>query len=240
MRARNLLAIVLAVACSFQTTKGGQAPGNPAQASEASSHAATPVEKLSGTPQLQTRNPRYQVRPGDVLDLAFSPAGEFAQVIKIQPDGYITLHQAGDLYVQGKTVPEVQEAVTAAYRQILHSPIITVTLKEFEQPHFIVGGQVKSPGKYEFRTDTTVSEAVAIAGSYSEKAKHSEVLLFRRASAGWVEVRRIDLKSIYKGQVNEDVHLQPGDMVYVPQNRISKVKPYIPMWALNTYFPVTY
>jgi polysaccharide export outer membrane protein len=237
MRARNLLPIVVAVACSFETANGGQASGTPTQTAPG---AAAPDEKVSGMPQLQKRNPRYQVRPGDVLDLTFSPANEFAQSIKIQPDGYITLHEAGDLYVQGKTIPEVQEAVRAAYKQILHDPVITVTLKEFEQPHFIVGGQVKSPGKYDYRADTTVSEAVAMAGSHTEKAKHSEVLLFRRVSDDWVEVKRIDLKAIYKGQVSEDVHLRPGDMVFVPQNRISKIRPYIPIWALTTYFPRTY
>jgi polysaccharide biosynthesis/export protein len=231
MRARNLLLVVAVVSCSFQAATSGQVAGAPTQT------AGAPDEKPSGTPQLQKRNPRYQVRPGDVLELAFLPAEDFAQVVKVQPDGYVTLHEVGDLYIQGKTVPEVREAVLAAYRPILHNPVVTVTLTEFEQPHFVVGGEVETPGKYDLRADTTVSEAVAIAGSYKDKAKHSEVLLFRRVSDDWVEVKRIDLKAIYKGQVNEDIHLRPGDMVFVPQNRISKIKPYIPIWALNTYFP---
>ncbi|PYT32040.1 MAG: hypothetical protein DMG58_10945 [Acidobacteria bacterium] len=142
------------------------------------------------------------------------------------------------IYVQGKTIPELTEAIAAAYTNILQNPVITVVLREFEKPHFIVGGKVDKPGKYELRADTTVSEAVAIAGSLTEKAKHSEVLLFRRVSDDWMEVRKVDLKSIYKGEIREDIHLRPGDMIYVPQNRISKIKPFIPVANMSTYFPL--
>jgi len=198
---------------------------------------ARPDTPSSSRSQLQTRNPRYQIRPADVLEILFSPTTEFNQSIAVQPDGYVTLREVKDIYVQGKTIPELTEVIAAAYAKILQNPVITVVLKEFEKPHFIVGGKVDKPGKYELRTDTTVSEAVAIAGSFTEKARHSQVLLFRRVSDDWMEVRKVDLKSIYKGEISEDIHLRPGDMIYVPQNRISKVKPFIPVWALSTYFP---
>ena len=199
---------------------------------------ASPDTPPTYRPQLQTRNPRYQIRPGDVVDILFSPATEFNQSAAVQPDGYITLREVKDIYVQGKTIPELTEAIAAAYTNILQNPVITVVLREFEKPHFIVGGKVDKPGKYELRADTTVSEAVAIAGSLTEKAKHSEVLLFRRVSDDWMEVRKVDLKSIYKGEIREDIHLRPGDMIYVPQNRISKIKPFIPVANMSTYFPL--
>jgi hypothetical protein len=39
---------------------------------------------------------------------------------------------------------------------------------------------------------------------------------------------------MYKGKLQEDVPLRPGDMLFVPQNRISKVKPYLPVTALTS------
>jgi polysaccharide export outer membrane protein len=180
---------------------------------------------------------RYEVRSGDTIELVFFPTTEFNQTVLIQPDGYITLREIGDLQVQGKTIPQLKEAITAAYKSILNNPVITVILKDFEAPHFTVGGQVGRPGKYDLRADTTVTEAVAIAGGFTEKSKHSQVILFRRVSEEWVEAKELDVKAILSGQWQEDVHLRPGDMLFVPQNKISKIRPFIPVpvWNLGGY-----
>jgi polysaccharide export outer membrane protein len=189
-----------------------------------------------GKPQFASRNPRYQISAADVIELLFSATPEFNQTLSVQPDGYITLREVGDLHVQGKTLQEVTESITAAYQKILHKPVITLVLKDFEKPHFTVGGQVGRPGKYDLRADTTVTEAVAIAGGLTSKAKHSQVLLFRRVSEEWAQVRELNLKEILsKGRLQEDLHLRPGDMLFVPQNRISKVQPFLPAWSISTY-----
>jgi polysaccharide biosynthesis/export protein len=186
-------------------------------------------------PQLQKREPRYQVRPGDVLDLLFSFNPEFNQSLTVQPDGFIVLREIGEMYVQGKTVPELTTLIKTSYLQILKQPMLTIVLKDFEKPHFVVGGQVARPGKYELRTDTTVLEGVAVAGGMTTGAKSSQVLLFRRVSDDWVEVKNLDLKRLQKGDIAEDVHLRPGDMLFVPQNTISKIKPYLPTLSLGAF-----
>ncbi|MFB3922545.1 MAG: polysaccharide biosynthesis/export family protein [Terriglobia bacterium] len=189
------------------------------------------------TPSLQRRNPRYQIETADVLDLTFPFTPEFNQTVTVQPDGYINLKSVGDIHVEGLTVPDTQKAIIKAYEGILREPQVSVTLKEFDRPSFMALGQVQKPGKYDLRGDTTVSEAVAIAGGFNEKAKHSQVLVFRRVSNDWVEVRKINLKQMLtKGDLAEDLHLQPGDLVFVPQNRISKIKPLIPFPTLGYYF----
>ena len=115
-------------------------------------------------PAFQERFPRYRLRTGDILDLNFPFTPEFNQSVVVQPDGYINLRGIGEIRVQGKTTPEVVEALRAAYGRILRDPEVTVELKDFEKPYFIVGGEVAKPGKYDLRGDTTVVEAVTIAG----------------------------------------------------------------------------
>jgi polysaccharide export outer membrane protein len=193
--------------------------------------ATKPPEKAD----FPDRHPRYELQRGDMLDIQFSPTAEYNQTLAVQPDGYISLREAGDLYVLGKTVSEVREAIKAAYRSILHDPEITVLLKDFDRPHFTATGQVGRPGRYDLRADTTVSEALAIAGGLTEKSKANQVLLFRRVSNDWVETKMIDVKALYNGRLVEDIHLRPGDLIFVPQNRFSKIKPFIPVWALSTY-----
>ncbi len=195
----------------------------------------------SQAPTLQTRFPRYLVRPGDILELNFPFTPEFNQTITVQPDGYVTVRGLGDLRIQGKTVPEVLEAMRNAYSKILRDPVITVELKDFEKPYFIVGGEVAHPGKYDLRGDTTILQAVAVAGDFKAESKSSQVLLFRRVSDDWAEVRQVDIKQMLrKRDLAEDLHLRPGDMVFVPKNPWSRLDRFVPVPTLGMFInPLT-
>jgi polysaccharide export outer membrane protein len=225
--------LVLVLACSALLGQETVAP--PGHAVSPGVGAADPNVEAGTPPHFQTRHPRYQVEVGDTIELSFSPTAEYNQTVSVQPDGYITLHDVGDIYVRDKTVPELRELITATYSKILNDPEITVLLRDFDKPHFTVSGQVGHPGKFDLRAGTRVSEALAIAGGMTEKAKDSQVLLFRRVSNDWVEAKLLDMKAVYKGRIDEDVDLRPGDMLFVPQNQISKIKPFLPVWGLSTY-----
>lgn len=192
------------------------------------------VEGMSQQPGLERRNPRYQVNTGDVMVLNFNFTPEFNQTVTVQPDGFITLQGIGDMHVAGETMPEIHANLMKAYSKILRQPVISVTLQNFQSPYFLALGQVSKPGKYDLRGDTSLSDAVAIAGGFTSMAKDSQVLLFRRVNNSWVSVRKVNLKHMLRsGDLNEDLYLQPGDMLYVPQNLISKVKPFLPLPALS-------
>jgi polysaccharide export outer membrane protein len=205
-------------------------------ADRSTSQSSASQQKLDGSesPHFDQREPRYILRPGDVFDLQFEFSPEYNQTVTIQPDGFVTLRGVGDLHVSGKNVPELTATLKQAYGSFLAKPVISVVLKDFEKPYFIAHGEVGKPGKYELRDDTTVTEALAIAGGLSNAAKHSQVLLFRRVSQEWVEAREINVKEMLQGKnLAEDIHLKPGDMIYVPQSRWSKVRQFIPYTSLS-------
>jgi polysaccharide export outer membrane protein len=186
------------------------------------------------------RHPLYRLRPSDVVEVSFTVAPEFNQTLTVQPDGYVMLKDAGMVQVQGLNLEEFTEAVQKAYRGYLHDPQVAVALKDFERPSFIVGGEVGKPGKYELRSDTTVAEAVQIAGGLTNQAKHSQVVLFRRVNDDLVETRLLNLKKMLKERgLKEDAHLQPGDLVFVPQNTISKIARFLSKPSLNMYVSPT-
>src|SRR5580658_5163517 len=149
-------------------------------------------------PTFQQRYSRYKLEFGDQFDVSFELSPEFNQTVTVQPDGYITLRGAGDVHVVGQTVPQLTETLRQAYGKILKDPVISVVLKDFEKPYFIADGQVGKPGKYELRGDTTLTQAIAMAGGLTDKAKHSQVLLFRRVSDQWLEAKLINVKHMEK------------------------------------------
>jgi protein involved in polysaccharide export with SLBB domain len=188
-------------------------------------------------PSLQHRNPRYQLSEGDILDLEFPFTPGFDQTVAVLPDGYVSLRGIGSLHVKGETVPELRHSLEQAYAKILRDPVIAVALRDFQKPYFIVGGQVQHPGKFDLRGDTTVMQAVEIAGGFNESAKHSQILLFRRVSDDWVEVKKLNLKDMLRGKnLSEDPHIMPGDMLFVPKNIVSKIKQFIPSTGMGVYY----
>jgi len=208
-------------------------------AGDRSSTATTPgaADGIMGNSTLGgDRRPLYRLHSSDVVELTFTVAPEFNQTLTIQPDGYVMLKDAGPVEARDLTLAEFSAAVEKAYTGYLHDPQAAVALKDFERPFFIVGGEVGKPGKYELRSDTTVAEAVAIAGGFTQQSRHSQVVLFRRVNDDLVETRLLNLKKMLgEKSLKEDAHLRPGDMIFVPQNTISKIARFLTRPSVSMY-----
>jgi len=190
-------------------------------------------------PQLQPRDTRYHICTGDIFDVSFELSPEFNQTVTVQPDGFVTLKSVGDVKVVDQTVPQLTQTLREAYGKILNDPLIVVVLKDFQKPFFFADGQLGHPGKYEMRGTLTLTEAVATAGGFTDAAKHSRVALYRRVDDQWMLAKVFNLKEMeLKGDLHEDPILHPGDMLFVPKNELSKIKPFLPYTGLgaNTSF----
>lgn len=194
------------------------------------------AERGSTSPRLLDPHPRYHLRAGDTFDVDFALSPEFNQTVSVQPDGYGSFKAIGTIPVQGKTIPELTEAIRTAYAQILHDPLVVVMLKDFEKPYFIATGQVARPGKYDLRSELTLAEALAMAGGVNDKAKISQIVLYRRTESGF-EGKVFNLKKLLASRdLSEDPQLLPGDLLYVPQNVSSHLRPFLPTASMGAYY----
>jgi polysaccharide export outer membrane protein len=233
-----LLAIVFLLRCSL-TSAAQQEP--PVDSAKPANQIAPSSSSGVQHPAPAERNPRYRIGRDDVLLLTFPLSHHFKKNATVQPDGYISLQSAGDVYVQGLTIRELIEAVKKAYIHILHDPIVDVDLADFQKPLFTVLGQVGKPGQYDLRNDITVTQAIAVAGGFASTAK-TQVFLYRAVSANWAEVRELKLKDLLSGKnISEDVHLRPGDMIFVPEKFISNFKKYVPYsFSVTSPYPTAF
>lgn len=208
-------------------TKASAADGN------GTSFEKTPekIPALTGA-----RRPLYRLHTSDVVDVRFTFSPEFDQTLTVQPDGFIAPKGIGDIAAEGLTISQLRDSIRQAYAPILHDPEVSVILRDFEKPFFLAGGQVARPGKYELRSPTTVAEAIAVAGGLTDQAKHSQVVLFRKVTDGVVETHVMNVKSMLASKnLEEDLELKPGDMLFVPQNKISKIKKFLPLSSVGAF-----
>jgi protein involved in polysaccharide export with SLBB domain len=79
-------------------------------------------------------------------------------------------------------------------------------------------GQVKDPGSYGFKERLTLVQAISLAGGLTAVASRRKVKLIRETANGR-ETFEIDLRRILDSK-QEDLPLEPGDVVFVPESPI--------------------
>jgi len=197
----------------------------------------TVAAQVQTPPRLTTvTEDRYRLQPGDVLEVQFRYSPEFNQTLTVQPDGYITLEIGGDLKVAGFTIEQTRTAILRQARTRLQDPVATIVLKEFQRPYFVVAGEVSQPGKIEMRERVTAIQAIMLAGGMKETAKSSQVVVFRKINSDTAEVKLLNLKSIRRtSDLENDLTLQAGDMVFVPRDKISKIERFMKLASVAAF-----
>lgn len=182
----------------------------------------------------------YRLHAGDVVTVSYRLSPEFNADLTIQPDGYVTLPMIGPVRLASETISEATDAVKKAASARLKNPQVTVTLKDFERPYVTVSGYVIHPGKVEVRGPLTTLRAVALAGGFSEGANRSQVLLIRPISETMGETKVIDLARSLKdrNQKVTDSSLKPGDMIFIPSDKLTRVTRYIKLANAGLYIPI--
>ena len=151
---------------------------------------------LAQTSTFSEHDPRYRLQPSDVLEIHYRYTPEFDQTVTVQPDGFVTLQIVGDLKLQALTVEQAKASILEKASLRLKDPEVTLVLKDFEKPYFVVGGEVANPGRFEMRGTITAVQAIAMAGGFkTASAKHSQVILFRRVGPDLANTQILNLKA---------------------------------------------
>ncbi len=227
MKYQNLLIIIFSVILCGVSANGQVT--EPAKTTEK-------IEKPTDAPKLKEFDSRrYKLNPGDVLEVIYRYTPEFNRTVTIHPDGYIVLEIVGEIEVSGFTLEQTRQKIITKAGERLKDPEITLLLKEFQKPYYIVSGEVLSPGKFEMNEDITALQAVMMAGGLKESGKISKVVVFRKLNKEFAEVKILDLKGIRKtDDLEKDLNLESGDIIFVPRNTFSKFEKYIKLTSIGS------
>lgn len=181
--------------------------------------------------------PRYTLHVGDVLNAQYLYTPGLNQKVTVSPDGYLNLNFVGDVKVLGLTVEQAHDAIVMKARERLNDPELNLVLEQFQVPYVQVAGEVGKPGRIDLSANLTAMQAIIVTGGFLESAQTAQVLLYRKINSDTAEVRVLNLKNLRKtSDLERDVQLEPGDMLYVPRNKIQNVSRYIR--SFNTGFGV--
>jgi len=161
----------------------------------------------------------YTIGPEDVLEISVWQHPELDRTVTVRPDGKISFSLIGDVGTTGLTPAELDQVITRRLSKYVQNPEVTVIVTGIRSEQILVLGQVASPGAYPMGESTTVLEAIAKAGGYTERAGLGSVTITRKSEAKTSQVIKVNLKVIVEGDKSKDVILEPGDVVYLPEKK---------------------
>lgn len=158
------------------------------------------------------------LRVGDPIEIRVGgvPNDEQQQMnntYTIDTSGSISLPYINKVKAEGLTPTQLARAIEEAYRanKIYTNPNITILMQPTSR--FVnVGGAVRTPSRVPFTEDMTLLAAINAAGGFNDFADQKRVRLLRGNDAKVFDVRQ------FRRDPSQDVKLQPGDRVEVPQS----------------------
>jgi polysaccharide biosynthesis/export protein len=179
---------------------------------------------------LETRDAHYRLQAEDKIEVLYRYTPEFNATVAVQPDGYVSLPLIGEVKAAGLTLEEAAAQVRAKAGERLADPDVTVVLKDYVKPYFVVSGEVGHPGRFDMHGKVSLIEAIAIGGGVKDSGKRTQVVLVHKTGGDMAEVRVLDLRKLMSpSSVLEDVEVRTGDLIVVPRNALSRVEPYVRM-----------
>ncbi|GCB34568.1 SLBB domain-containing protein [Bacteroides faecalis] len=165
--------------------------------------------------------PNYRLGPGDEVIIDIWGASQNTIRQQISPDGTINIQKIGPVYLSGLTVSEANDYLKKSLNKIYNglnnatdpSSDIRLTLGNIRTIQINVMGEVVQPGTYALSSFSTVFHALYRAGGVSDIGSLRNVQLVRNGK----KLATIDVyEFIMKGNAQDDIRLQEGDVVIVP------------------------
>jgi polysaccharide export outer membrane protein len=159
----------------------------------------------------------YRIGPEDVLHIIVWKNDAMSRVVNVRPDGYISLPLLNDVQAAGLTPVQLRETLNRRLAEYMPSPEVSVIVNDVRSFKVSVIGEVLKPGRYELKSATTALDVLAAAGGFNAFANRTRIVVFRHTGSG--PMQRIPFnynKVVSSGGEQENIYLQPGDIVLVP------------------------
>ena len=183
------------------------------------SPAPPPALTLAAAPPVEP----YRLQVGDQLAVRFYFNPELNETLVVRPDGMISLQLIGDVEAGGHTPEALAAAITQRYTGELANPKVTVIVQQFGSRVY-VGGEVGKQGVVPLSGGLTLFQAIQEAGGFLTTAHLKQVILIRKGPDAHPVGYAIDVRPIANGErPDQDVFLQPYDVVFVPMSKIANI-----------------
>lgn len=158
----------------------------------------------------------YLIGKGDLLEVFVWRNEQISRRVLVRPDGKISLPLLQDIQADGLTVLQLKSEITQRFSEHIENPRVTVIVVEMGSYKVSVLGRVERPGVYPITGQTSLVEAIALAGGFTEWASKGNITVVTHQNGKEKKVR-VNYKKIASGKdPSQNIILKRGDIIIVP------------------------
>lgn len=131
----------------------------------------------------------------------------------VRNDSLVNLPVLGEINLVGKTIREAEIFLADQYKGYYIDPFVQISVTN-KRVIVFPGNGGEAQVLYLSNPNTTLMEAIALAGGITERGRASRVKLIRKNEDGKREVYKVDLSTI-EGLEYTDIVVQANDYIYV-------------------------
>ena len=215
-----MILLAMASAVAFAQSGNAPAPGLAALGTGVPATAVSGVGAPAPSPAPAPSSTPYVLQSGDDIEIKAYNIPELDQLVRVRPDGKISLVLLNDVQAAGYTSERLAEILSADFAHHYRNPRISVIVRGFSSLSVYVGGEVFKPGLVPLRGPTTALQAVVEAGGLKETSLGNTVTLLRTAANGESSSYNLNVEQIVAKR-EADMVLHAGDILYVPKANIN-------------------
>ncbi|MEW6730917.1 MAG: polysaccharide biosynthesis/export family protein [Acidobacteriota bacterium] len=203
---RRLLVFLLFSLCLTPIVKG--------QSTVASTSTIEDAVKGSAAGPIDDSN--YIIGPEDILTISVWKEPELTQTVAVRPDGMISLPLLNDLMASGTTTQQLKESISNRLKQYISEPMVTVIVQSARSRKASILGEITRAGSYYINGPTTLVQLISMAGGFRDFAATDKIGVIRQENGKTVKLK-FNYRDFIKGKnLEQNILLQPGDVVVVP------------------------
>jgi polysaccharide export outer membrane protein len=173
-------------------------------------------ERKEPEPRWMPVSESYVIGPEDVLNIHVWKEEALSRTVPVRMDGKISLPLIDDVQAAGYTARQLKEVLTKRLKEFIDNPNVSVTVVEANSYKVYVSGQVRTPGVYRLRSETTILQIIPMAGGFTDWANQKKILIIRKENGKEKRIT-VNYKKIVKGDTAEsNIILKAGDTIIVP------------------------
>jgi polysaccharide export outer membrane protein len=189
----------------------------PAQPAGLQPPSASPVTSEKAPAALMPLPSDYVIGPSDVLQITVWKNDSLSRVVPVRPDGKVSMPLLHDIQAAGLTAMQLRDKISTALAEYLPNPEVSVSVNEVRSLRVSVLGEVQKPGVLELAGQTSILEAIAMAGGFRDFASPSKIMIIRNDGNGQTQKIRFNYNRAVSGTGDEqNILLKPGDVIVVP------------------------
>ena len=191
----------------------------------------------------------HRIGPGDVIEVQVNRAPELSITARVTSDGTFLMPVLGRIDAHKKTAEELAEEIADKLRgDYLKAPIVKVVITQIYSHTYFLQGAVRRSGIYQIEGQPTLLELLTIGGGLAENHGTTAFIIRRikpkqpepapspaagaeadskiastdepSPPAPAFEMMQANIAGLLKGRFDQNVKLEPGDIVNIPTSDV--------------------